>query len=460
MKRILISVFSLALLLLVACVQKVAIATSGTWSGKIPLGANKLDVSFAITSLPAGKLQCTMDVPQQGAKDIPVELQKNDSDSLIISIPLLQARYSGYKVSSESIEGLFVQNGVSLPLNLRPGAIVVNRPQTPLPPFEYKTEEVVFKNEAEGAELSGTLTYPVGYDKSSPVSVVLMVTGSGSQDRNEELFNHKPFLVIADYLAKNGIASLRYDDRGVGSSKGSTKDVTTLNYLFDAKAGISYLRSLGKFEKVGVIGHSEGGTIAFMLGADGCADFLVSMAGSAAVGVDVILGQNRIILQQKRVPQNIINDYISALKIIYKDRVARKEIADNSAYVAELCKANGYVLPDNLKANLKECITAGGEWFTWFLEYNPAEVISRVTCPVMALNGSMDMQVLCKDNLSVIKNNLPHNEKSAIKEYDSLNHLFQNCTAATALDYGAIEETISEKVLVDIAGWINSVVLP
>lgn len=433
--------------------------TTESWSGTLSAGIQKLNVCFVIETQSDGTQTCTMDVPEQGAKDIPVELIKNDADSLNMSISILRASYNGRKVSSEDIKGVFVQNGISLPLNLKSGGIELKRPQTPLEPFAYTTEEVVFKNEAEGAVLSGTLTYPVDFEsyKNKSVPVVLMVTGSGAQDRNEEVFGHKPFLVIADFLAKNGIASLRYDDRGVGKSSGPVEGMTTENNLADAEAGIAYLRGLDKFGKIGVLGHSEGGTIAFMMGANKSVDFVISLAGGAANGIDLIVGQNEAILQQQRVPQNIASDYATALRIIYKDRADGKEVVNKAEYVEDICKANDLVLIDNLKANLVEVITAGGEWFTWFIRYSPADAIRKIKCPVMALNGNLDLQVLSKDNLPVIKSNLPKNKKNVIKEYDALNHFFQHCTIATAINYGAIDETISEEVLVDIANWINTI---
>ena len=430
--------------------------SSESWSGTINVGTQKLNIGFEIKSSSDGKYTGAMDVPAQGAMNIPVEITKNNQDSLCITISALRATYGGRKVSTESIEGRFSQNGMNFPLQLKPGKVELNRPQTPEPPYPYATEEVVFMNESEGATLSGTLTYPINYlfvPKES-VPVVLLVTGSGGQDRNDEIFGHKPFLVIADYLAKRGIASLRYDDRGVGKSTGPTQGTTTLNNLADAEAGIAYLRNLNRFGKVGVIGHSEGGTIAFMMGADKSVDFLVSLAGGATSGLEVIIGQNKATMQLQGIPPMVIEDYAKALDILYKDRLAGKQIANQEQYVEDLCKNHSLSLPANYKANLVQCITAGGEWITWFLGYHPSEAIRKVTCPTMALNGTLDLQVLSKDNLPVIKANLPHNDKHLIKEYDSLNHLFQHCTPVTALNYGGIEETISEEVLRDMADWI------
>ena len=454
MKRIHTILLMMAISLMASYAQNTS--SSENWTGAISIGAQKLDIGFEIKASTDGKHTGTMDVPVQGAMNIPVEITKNDTDSLCISITALRAAYKGRKASPESIEGRFTQNGMTFPLNMKPGKVELKRPQTPEPPYPYATEEVVFKNEAEGATLSGTLTYPINYlfvPKES-VPVVLFVTGSGGQDRNEEIFGHKPFLVIADHLAKRGIASLRYDDRGVGKSTGPTQGATTMNNLADAEAGIAFLRSLNKFGKVGVIGHSEGGTIAFMLGAKKSVDFLVSLAGSAASGLEVIIGQNKAAMQLQGLPPMVIEDYAKALDILYKDRVARRQIANQEQYIEDLCKNHSLALPVNFKANLVQCITAGGEWITWFLGYHPSKAIRKVTCPTMALNGTLDLQVLSKDNLPVIKANLPHNEKHLIKEYDSLNHLFQRCTPVTALNYGGIKETISEEVLRDVADWI------
>lgn len=236
---------------------------------------------------------------------------------LNILVPMVGAAYKGRLVSPDRIEGMFVQNGMSLELNLTPQVPEVKRPQTPKLPYAYQTEEVVFTNKAEGASLAGTLTYPVGYDKSvqQAIPVVLMVSGSGSQDRNEEVFGHKPFLVIADYLAKHGIASLRYDDRGVGGSTGKTEGMTTENNLSDAQAGIVFLRGLGQFGPIGLLGHSEGGMIGFMMGANRSIDFLISLAGPGIKGVDILVGQTAAMMQLQGMQPDVVNSYTQALRI-------------------------------------------------------------------------------------------------------------------------------------------------
>ena len=194
-----------------------------------------------------------------------------------------------------------------------------------------------------------------------------------------------------------------------------------------------------------------------MMGANKSVDFLISLAGAAATGIDVIVGQNGAGMQLQGVPQKMIDDYAVALRLVYTDRISGKEITDKSAYIETLCQTNKLTLPNNFKSNLVKCITFGGNWLTWFLRYNPAQAISKIECPVMALNGTLDLQVLSTDNLPIIKENLPKNEMSVIKEYDGLNHLFQHCVPTTALNYGAIEETISEDVLKDMANWIDTI---
>lgn len=452
MKRLLSS-YIVCLLALTCFAQ-----TTQTWSGKLKLGAQELSIGFTIKTLSDGQQSCTMDIPEQGAKDFPVQLLKYDADSLCIAIPALQASYKGHKTTPNNIQGTFFQMGYTFPLNLTPSLITLNRPQTPTPPFAYTTQEVTFHSPKTNATLAGTLTYPINYNEQNAhaTPVVLMVTGSGAQNRDEELFDHKLFLVIADHLAKNGIASLRYDDRGFAASTGNINGTTDDN-LADAEAGIQYLRDLKQFGKVGVIGHSEGGTIAFMLGAKHSVDFLISLAGAAARGVDLLVGQNKAILPLQGIPQEMANDYANVLKEIFEDRIKSTPIADSAQYVADLCQDMQINLPAVLMANLEQCISSGGQWMDYFLAYDPSVAIRQITCPVMAVNGTLDVQVLAQDNLPVLQQHLPENKQHLIKEYEALNHFFQHCTPTTALSYGQIQETISPEVLNDIVTWISTI---
>lgn len=388
----------------------------GQWSGDLVLGQGKnLPLVLNIGTGSDGKPCCTLDSPMQGAEGIKTEVNVLTADSINITVPDIAATYAG-RVTKDVITGCFTQMGMPFKLDLKRGGVMMNRPQTPQPPLGYTTQEVSFENKAAEAVLSGTLTWPEGYDGKKPVPVVIMVSGSGLQNRDEEVFGHKPFLVLADRLARNGIASLRYDDRGTGKSTGDAAKATTADFMKDAAAGLELLRSMdGKFSRVGVIGHSEGGLIAFMLAADGRTDFIVSMAGTGVKGDTIIAGQSNDALRRTGRPANVTATDIR-----------------------------------------KQAETGGNAWLRYFVDYDPADVIASTTCPVMALNGTMDTQVRPRLNLDRIKSLLPHNAKNSIKEYDGLNHLFQHCTTGFADEYGTIEETMSEDVMKDIAGWINS----
>lgn len=388
----------------------------GQWSGDLVLGQGKnLPLVLNIGTGSDGKPCCTLDSPMQGAEGIKTEVNVLTADSINITVPDIAATYAG-RVTKNVITGRFTQMGMPFKLDLKRGSVMMNRPQTPQPPLGYTTQEVSFENKAAGAVLSGTLTWPEGYDGKKPVPVVIMVSGSGLQNRDEEVFGHKPFLVLADRLARNGIASLRYDDRGTGKSTGDASKATTSDFMKDAAAGLELLRSMdGKFSRVGVIGHSEGGLIAFMLAADGMTDFIVSLAGTGVKGDTIIAGQSNDALRHTGRPTNVTATDIR-----------------------------------------KQAETGGNAWLRYFVDYDPADVIASTTCPVMALNGTMDTQVRPRLNLDRIKSLLPHNAKNSIKEYDGLNHLFQHCTTGFADEYGTIEETMSEDVMKDIAGWINS----
>ena len=255
-------------------------AQEGAWNGELEVMGTKLPLVFNFS--PNG---CTIDSPSQNAKGIPAEKTMSNDGTIKVTVGMIGATFEG-KMSDNEIRGTFTQNGFPLPLTLKPGKPVVKRPQTPTPPFPYKEESINFTN--AGYTFNGTLTLPEHFTKSTPV--VLMVTGSGQQNRDEELFSHKPFAVIADALARKGIASLRYDDRGWGNKSINFANFTTDDFRQDAAAALPLLRS--RFNKVGILGHSEGGTIAFMLAAEGKADFIVSLAGMAISGKETLVMQN------------------------------------------------------------------------------------------------------------------------------------------------------------------------
>ena len=411
----------IALLTLVALTGKAQVqpttALQGSWSGKLNVGAMSLTIVLHLDQAD-GYVLVTMDSPDQGVKGIGAHKEYLSDDSLAIKVEQIGMTYRA-KLKGEKLEGTFSQSGMSFPLVLTRGDVAEpKRPQMPAQPYPYETEEVTFRNETDGATLAGTLTWPVNYDKSSkkkPV-VVLFVSGSGMQNRDEELFNHKPFLVIADYLARQGIASLRYDDRATGASQGGeVKNATSEDFMRDAEAGLEYLRSRKAFAKAGIIGHSEGGLIAFMLGGKKKTDFIVSLAGPGVKGDTLLAVQVNRIMSLSGMPATMTVEK-------YRQQPSVKE----------------------------------NPWLKWFIDYDPTDNIGKTRCPVFALNGDRDCQVVASQNLTAIQQLLPKSKKNLVKEYPELNHLFQHSTTGLPAEYGQIEETISPEVLQDIAQWLNS----
>ena len=387
---------------------------AGSWVGKLEIGKTSLTAVFNFVQK-GDSLVCTFDSPDQAAKGFPVKKEYLGSDSLSLNVEAIGAVYRARR-HGDTLEGTFVQGSFSIPLTMAKGKYELPRPQQPKPPYPYQTEEVVFSNEADGATLAGTLTYPLGYKRGKKVPVVLMVSGSGQQNRDEELMEHKPFLVIADYFARNGIATLRYDDRATAASVGGdVLNATTEDFMRDAAAGMDYLRKTRKFSKIGCIGHSEGASIAFMLAARGNADFIVSMAGIGVKGDSALTAQYNRILQLSGMDGNFT-------------------VADYREMVASLMDI---------------------KWMTWFIDYDPQNDIAKIKCPVMALNGSKDCQVVASQSVPALRRTLPKNKQNLIKQYDGLNHLFQHCKTGLPIEYGTIEETFSEEVIRDIITWVK-----
>ncbi len=448
----------LILFALIMAFSAAAQTVEGSWTGKLDVMGTQLNLVFNITKGADGAFACTMDSPDQGAKGIPAEITVTDGVNVKISMPALMAAYEG-ELKDGMLKGTFTQSGMSFALDMKPGTVERRRPQTPKEPYPYATEEVTFTNTADNATLSGTLTYPVGFDgmKKGTVPVVVMVTGSGLQNRDEEIFDHKPFLVIADFLARNGIATLRYDDRGAGKSTGDAVNGTTENNMKDALAAVDYARGTGKFGGTGVLGHSEGGAIAFMLAARGKADFIVSMAGPGVRGDSILLAQNRRGMMQGGVPANMADDYCKVLAKMFVVMAQPGTVADPAAKVREIAKETGVSLPEPLVQNFAKSMEICTPWLKYFIGYDPSADIKAVKCPVMAVNGSKDVQVVAADNLEAIRRLLPENSRNLIKEYPGLNHLFQHCTTGLTTEYGQIEETVSPEVMQDIAAWIAEV---
>lgn len=452
----------MSLLLILMPLLTSAQGLRGAWKGLLEVGPAKLNIVFHIHD----DNTVTMDSPDQGAMDLPTKVVCMQEDSINVTLPRLGAQYTG-KLVGEEINGTFSQMGHSFPLTLKRGEIKMNRPQTPQPPFEYTTQEVVFHNKGidaktglptEGGEawLGGTLTYPKGFKTGMPV--ILMVTGSGQQNRDEELMGHKPFLVIADYLARHGIATLRYDDRGVGKSTGNMAMITLQSNMLDAEAGIDYLKSTKKFGKIGVLGHSEGGIISYMLAARGKADFVVSLAGPVLPGDSVLLMQNRDVLTTAGLDKDNVEKYATALSRVFKYRMSEQKMkfSNKPESLVPMLTMDIALLPE-LRKNLIETVKmVDSPWLVSYLKYDPATDIRKINSPVMLIIGDNDKQVNATANIQAAENILPKavKAKSLLKAYPTLNHLFQPSETGSPGEYAKIETTISEEVLDDITSWI------
>lgn len=410
-------------------------AQTGAWTGKLKVSGVELSLIFNI-----GDDSATLDVPDQGATEIPVEVSRDAVGGITLNVPAINASFKGLW-AGKVIAGTFTQHGMSFPMTLTPGAPVIRRPQTPVGPFPYATEEVTFTN--GDAVLKGTLTLPENCDRKTPV--LIMVTGSGLQNRDEEMFGHKPFAVIADAFARAGIATLRYDDRGFGESTGDVVLCTTEDLKNDALAGVKLLRD--RFERVGVIGHSEGGTIALMLAGERQVDFAVSLAGMIVSGAETLLAQNRRAFESAGLPESEVEAFARLLSDTFTAIKTR----------APLPSADNYDITDALRKNYAAALPSlRTPYMEFFLGLDLSASLSGITCPVMALNGTKDTQVQCDRNIAALEAGLPSNSRSVIRAEDGLNHLFQHCVTGEVSEYKNIEETFSPEVLSEMITWIKA----
>lgn len=425
----------LAIIVVLIVAMSVAEAQTGTWSGKLDVQGNVLTLVFHLDGE-----QPAMDSPDQGAKGIPVQVERSEVGKITVRIPALAAAYEGIFLI-DKIVGTFTQMNVSFPLMLTPGEVRPNRPQTPQGPFPYAAEDVSFSN--GDVRLNGTLVLPEGYTRATPV--LLMVTGSGLQDRDEELFDHKPFAVIADALARAGVATLRYDDRGFGDSSVNPLGWTTEDFAADALAGIDMLRQ--RFDKVGVLGHSEGGTIAMMIAAQQKADFIVSLAGMAVSGAETLVMQNRVSLSGLGFSDEAVESYCRILEKAFDVRVHGGMMPDPA----------DYSLPESLLQNYHAVVAQiQTPYMRHLLSLDVRPLLGRITCPVLALNGEKDIQVDHKTNLAAIREGLQEGSKNKVESVEGLNHLFQHCKTGAVSEYRTIEETFAPEVLDIIVQWMSN----
>lgn len=434
------------MLMLAVCVHGKAADLSGMWLGTVTASGVELRLALHITRGEQGGFGGTMDSLDQSANGIPLANIKVEGEAVRFEVPLAGASFEGrLDEEGREIAGTLHQGQANMALTFkRTNAIPVPmRPQEPKKPYPYDEVEASYENPSQGVKLAGTLTVP---REGKPVPAVLLISGSGPQNRDEELMGHKPFKLLADYLTRRGIAVLRVDDRGTGGSSGSLMNSTTADFATDALAGIAYLKTRSEVDpaRIGLLGHSEGGVVA-LIAASGSKDvrFIVMLAGTAVPGEQVLYAQSEAILRAQGLNEMMIAANQKIQKRIFETLRAQKD--DRAA--AETIR--GF-------AGEVEARRAANPWFRRFLELDPAGYLRKVTCPVMALNGEKDTQVLARQNLPVFAKTLEEagNRDYAIVKLPRLNHLFQTANTGHPSEYARIEETMAPVALETIFHWI------
>ena len=443
-----------------------------TWEGVLDVGNGmKFRVIIHISKEEDGKLSALLDSPDQGAMGIKAENVSLEYGKLNLQIPSIGGSYDGIAEENYNrINGEWKQAGAVFPLILSKAekVEVIKRPQEPRKPLPYNEEEITFENEEAGITLAGTFTYP---KEGTSFPAVVLVSGSGPQNRDEEVFGHKPFLVWSDYLTRNGIAVLRYDDRGIGKSTGIFSGATTADFATDAVSAVKYLKTRKEIEKgkIGVAGHSEGGVIA-PIAANKCSDisFIILCAGTAVPGDEIIL------LQLKTISK-LAGDTAEYIKKEYdlnrKTFEIIKSPGDSSEIAEELnlLYQNYYnslndsekSRPDNSNNAIEQKKKSfSGKWMKYFLKYDPRTELEKLKVPVLALFAEKDIQVAPSQNKDEMEMTL---QKSGSKNYKvvvfpGLNHMFQECKTGSIDEYAKIEQTTSPQMLELMNTWIKSIV--
>lgn len=466
-------IFSILLIVLLSSITIVAQDITGQWNGVLKVQGTQLRVVFNVTA-DNGELKSTMDSPDQRAKGIPTTATTFENSTLKITIINAGIEYTGTLGDDNIIVGAFKQAGQSFPMNLTRGAIekeaiekeVIARPQEPRKPYPYYSEDITFENKEAGITLAGTLTLP---KENGLFPVVILISGSGPQNRDEELLGHKPFLVLSDFLTRNGIAVLRYDDRGTAQSEGDFKAATSADFATDVESAIEYLKTRKEIDKkqIGLIGHSEGGIIAPMV-ANKSKDvaFIVLLAGTGLPGDQILLSQQRLIGKASGVRDELLqeNELINkkAFDVVKKSNSLEQLEDDLTNLLNKFLVDNpitdipqGMSSDDFVKLQITQVVNP---WMQYFIKYDPSLALEKVKCPVLALGGEKDLQVPSKENLEAIKIALAKggNKKVTIKELPNLNHLFQESITGTPNEYATIEQTFSPIALNEILKWIKA----
>ncbi len=439
---------------------------TGEWNGLLEVRGTQLRIVFHISKSESGYTS-TMDSPDQGAKDIPVATTTFKNPLLNIEMPNLGIQFEGSFSGVDTIAGNFKQSGFTFPLNLTrkaPEKEKLTRPQEPVKPYPYYSEDVVFENKKDAIQLAGTLTLP---SVKGIFPAVILISGSGPQNRDEELLGHKPFLVLSDYLTRNGIAVLRFDDRGTFASKGNFKTATSLDFASDVEAAVVYLQSRKEINtmKIGLIGHSEGGIIAPMVAANSKdIAFVVLLAGTGIPGGQLLLLQQELIGRVSGMSETELESAKKtnqgAFDLISKSTNVETLKKDLTSYLKQALKEDTAVqkpkemTEDDFIEKQVDQITS--PWMLYFIKHDPAITLQKVKCPVLAVNGEKDLQVPPEVNLKAIKTALEKggNTKVTARELPGLNHLFQECTTGSPDEYAKIEQTMSPIALEVVTKWI------
>ncbi|MEE8459789.1 MAG: alpha/beta fold hydrolase [Phycisphaerales bacterium] len=435
------------------------------FSGKLATPGGKLAMTMVFARTPGGNWVGVLDVPAQGLSGLPFTRVSRDDDTITatLEIPGSGVQVTGQIVENEQrLTGTFNQGPFALEIDFPRdndyAVPTINRPQHPEPPYPYTMRDVTVEH-PDGHTLAGTLTIPAG---AGPFAAAVMITGSGPQDRDETLFGHKPFHVIADYLARNGIAVLRCDDRGTGESGGSFEGATTADFATDTLAAMEYLATVEGIDarRVGLIGHSEGGVIAPMVaGLTDDVDFMVLLAGTGVPGDELLLVQAELIAKASGANEMMIaatraqqQGLFALIRQGLDEQQLQRELRPILEAQLEMAGLEDESLHDAVEAQIAQVTSP---WMRYFVTYDPRPALTRVACPVFALNGTLDLQVYHDQNLPEIQKAIKTGGGDVtIRRYQGLNHLFQPAETGLILEYATIEITFDEAVLRDIVAWI------
>lgn len=460
MMRRILTILTVLMAFLPAILGAEALPT-GYWEGELAVQPGvSLTLGFTITD-EGGRSKASLAIPQQGVKGLPVDEVVFEAGSATVTFQMrsIGAEYSGTITVGDTIQisGVFKQMGATFPLVITlqqsKAPQPVRKSQEPVPPFPYLSEEVRFLQSPQGFWLAGTITRPADNRKHA---AVVLVTGSGSQDRDESIMGHKPFLVLADTLTRAGIVVLRFDDRGFAASQGDASQATTFDFADDAESALTFLASQPYVDtdRIGILGHSEGGIIAPIIAARNQeVDFLILMAGSGVDGIRVLEDQTGALLRAQGAPQAVIDQIVALNLHIYRTIIDEQiPLSDRHAAVTRLLASAG-LDQRSIQAQLS---TLFSPWYMTFLTLDPADYLKSVHVPVLILNGTKDTQVTSSLNVPAIERALHEagNKSYRTYVYEGLNHLFQPATTGSVEEYATIETTISPAVLRDLLFWM------